>query len=211
MRNFRCWPVVALLVVTFLFPRISQAESLLVGELSFDDIGTGDAFDLLNLTDGLVSPDGIADNELFSGSLSVNIQGVGTEVYTYSGIDSLVTGVISPTIVVLPYSDDIVSATLTLTLGNSAGVNIFDDLGNPAVVNLLAVPNTSLPPLVAGRDLTACDANGDPCSQALISVDTAPRTVQNIPDCLRREPITVLHPASMTPEPTNKCWRRNLG
>src|ERR1700677_2045353 len=39
----------------------------------------------------------------------------------------------------------------------------------------------------------------------------APRTVQNMPDCLSREPITVLHPASMTPEPTNKCWRRNLG
>ena len=39
----------------------------------------------------------------------------------------------------------------------------------------------------------------------------APRTVQNMPDCLRREPITVLQPASMTPEPTNKCWRRNLG
>src|SRR5260370_4075374 len=39
----------------------------------------------------------------------------------------------------------------------------------------------------------------------------APRTVQDIPDGLRREPITVLHPAWITPEPTNKCWRRNLG
>jgi hypothetical protein len=36
-------------------------------------------------------------------------------------------------------------------------------------------------------------------------------TVQNIPDCLRRDPITVLHPASMTPEPTKRCWRRNFG
>ena len=39
----------------------------------------------------------------------------------------------------------------------------------------------------------------------------APLTVQNIPDCLRREPMTVLHPASITPEPTNKYWRRNSG
>jgi hypothetical protein len=27
----------------------------------------------------------------------------------------------------------------------------------------------------------------------------APLTVQNIPDCFRREPMTVLHPASITP------------
>jgi hypothetical protein len=39
----------------------------------------------------------------------------------------------------------------------------------------------------------------------------APPTVQNIPDCLTREPITVLQPASTTPEPINRCWRRNLG
>jgi hypothetical protein len=31
----------------------------------------------------------------------------------------------------------------------------------------------------------------------------APRTVQNIPDRLRRLPITALYPASMTPEPIN--------
>ena len=31
----------------------------------------------------------------------------------------------------------------------------------------------------------------------------APRTVQNIPDCLRREPITDLQPASITPEPVS--------
>jgi hypothetical protein len=30
-------------------------------------------------------------------------------------------------------------------------------------------------------------------------------------DCLQREPITVLHPASMTPAPTNRCCRRNSG
>ena len=39
----------------------------------------------------------------------------------------------------------------------------------------------------------------------------APRTVQNIPDPLQREPIMVLQPASTTPEPTNRCWRRNSG
>src|ERR1017187_7891631 len=33
----------------------------------------------------------------------------------------------------------------------------------------------------------------------------AARTVQNMLDCLQREPITVLQPASMTPEPTNRC------
>jgi hypothetical protein len=32
----------------------------------------------------------------------------------------------------------------------------------------------------------------------------APRTVQNIPDCFRRELITVLQPASITPEPMNR-------
>lgn len=39
----------------------------------------------------------------------------------------------------------------------------------------------------------------------------APRTVQNMPDRLRREPMTALQPASITPEPTNRCWERNLG
>ena len=186
MRKYRIWAVLAVFVVSFLFPRISQASSLLIGQLSFDDAGTGNAFDLNNYTDGLNDPDGIADNELFSGSLSVDIQGVGTRVYTYSDIDSLLTtGAVSPTIVVLPYSDDIVSATLTLNLSNSTGVSIFDDLSNPAVANLLAVLNTSLPPLVVGQDLTACDLAGDPCSQALISVDTAPIvTVIPEPDSL---------------------------
>jgi hypothetical protein len=31
----------------------------------------------------------------------------------------------------------------------------------------------------------------------------APRTVQNMPERLSLDPITVLHPASITPEPTN--------
>jgi hypothetical protein len=39
----------------------------------------------------------------------------------------------------------------------------------------------------------------------------APRTDQNMPDCLRREPITALHPASMTPEPTNQVLAAKPG
>jgi len=39
----------------------------------------------------------------------------------------------------------------------------------------------------------------------------APRTVQNMPDWWHRAPISVLHPASMTPVPTNRCWSRNFG
>jgi hypothetical protein len=35
-------------------------------------------------------------------------------------------------------------------------------------------------------------------------MELASRTVQNMPDCFRREPITVLQPASITPEPMNK-------
>ncbi len=34
----------------------------------------------------------------------------------------------------------------------------------------------------------------------------APRTVQNIPDLLSREPITVLQPASMTPDPSGRRY-----
>ncbi len=35
-------------------------------------------------------------------------------------------------------------------------------------------------------------------------------TVQCIPDCLRRWPITARHPASITPEPINKPWLLNF-
>lgn len=39
----------------------------------------------------------------------------------------------------------------------------------------------------------------------------APRTVQCMPDCLRRWPITVRQPASTTPEPTNRpCFLKSL-
>ena len=37
----------------------------------------------------------------------------------------------------------------------------------------------------------------------------APLTVQCIPDSFSRWPMTVLYPASTTPDPTNKPWLRN--
>jgi predicted nucleic acid-binding protein len=40
-------------------------------------------------------------------------------------------------------------------------------------------------------------------------MELAPRTVQNMPDCFRRDPMTVLQPASITPEPAKRCWRRD--
>src|ERR1700744_1883592 len=49
----------------------------------------------------------------------------------------------------------------------------------------------------------AAATEGDDC------VCAAPR--QNMPDCLSREPITALHPASMTPEPTKRSCFRNSG
>jgi hypothetical protein len=39
----------------------------------------------------------------------------------------------------------------------------------------------------------------------------APRRLQNMLDRLSCDAITVLHPASITPEPTNRCWRPNSG
>jgi hypothetical protein len=170
-----------LLGFTLLSPRSGHAETLLIGELSFDDIGTGDAFDLSNFTDGLSPTDGIADDDLFSGSLSVNIQGMGNTVYVFSGIDSLLTGAVSPTIVVLPYSDGVLSATLSLTLGSSTAVNILNSAGNPAVANLSAVPNTQISPSV-GTTLTPCDLAGDPCSLSLIDVNTVSPTTSITPE-----------------------------
>jgi hypothetical protein len=39
----------------------------------------------------------------------------------------------------------------------------------------------------------------------------APRTVQNMPERLSREPITVLHPASITPEPNKQILLAEFG
>jgi hypothetical protein len=39
---------------------------------------------------------------------------------------------------------------------------------------------------------------------------SAPGFPKNLPDCLQREPMSVLHPALMTPEPIKKPWRRKV-
>ena len=164
MRSYRFWPMLALVIVGFLSPRVTLADSLSIGQLSLDDVGTGNAFDLYNLTDGLNGFDDIADNDLFSGSLSVNIQGIGTQVFNYSGIDSVPHGG--------GLSDHRCAALLLrYSVGypdvdagqRSTSVNISDDLGNPVVANLLTVSNISLPPLVVGQNPDSdADANADP-------------------------------------------------
>ena len=55
-------------------------------------------------------------------------------------------------------------------------------------------------------ELVSFDNKSQP-SEALLALKSA--TDQNIPDCLSRLPISVLQPASITPEPTNNPWRRN--
>ena len=65
------------------------------------------------------------------------------------------------------------------------------------------------PDLLHARDGFRAGAKAQAQRRARMAL--APRTVQNIPERLRREATTVLHPASMTPEPTKRCWRRNLG
>ncbi len=39
----------------------------------------------------------------------------------------------------------------------------------------------------------------------------APRRVQNVPDCLSRDPMMVLRAASITPEPMKRCCFRKMG
>ena len=39
----------------------------------------------------------------------------------------------------------------------------------------------------------------------------APRRVQSVPDCLSRDPMMVLHPASITPESMKRCCFRKMG
>ena len=95
MRKCLSRAVLAVIGIGFFLPQVSRADSLQIGYISFDDVGTGDAFDLYNFTDGFVgAPDSIVDNELFSGTLTVNIQGVGNKVYAFSNIDSILTGVV---------------------------------------------------------------------------------------------------------------------
>jgi hypothetical protein len=56
-------------------------------------------------------------------------------------------------------------------------------------------------------------SRGLPVQEAGIFQDTqvwelAPRTVQNMSDILSLRPMTVLQPASTTPEPTKSFWAR---
>ena len=46
-------------------------------------------------------------------------------------------------------------------------------------------------------------------AQRKVMIESAPLTVQCMPACLRRWPMTDLQPASTTPEPTNRPHRRN--
>lgn len=190
MKRILGWVISSLVVFGFLLPQNGRAESLFIGDISFDSTGLGtNTFDLFNFTDGFISPDGIADSELFSGSLTVNFQGGTHTAYNFSDIDAL--GAVSPTIVALPDTDNITSATLLITLSNSTGVNIFDDLGNPAVANLQSIPTISVLPLPGQTYLTPSDANGDPNSQTSIYVNTAPVNTSPTP-----EPDTFLLVAS---------------
>jgi hypothetical protein len=159
----------AVLSMMFYATGISKADTLTVGALLYD---TGvvpglDSFDLYNLTYGFQSPDGIADLELLSGSLTVDLSGGATAVYNFSDIDNN-----GGTIATVLPGEVIVSATLSVTLSNYIGVNILDDLGNPGVANLQAVSNTSLP--TVGSALFACDGSGSACSESIITVDTSP-------------------------------------
>jgi hypothetical protein len=172
MRKSLLFAVVTVLAVGLALPNACRADSLLIGVVSFDSgVYPGvNSFDLYNLTGGEISPDGIADNEMYSGTLTVNVQGIGEEVFSYNNVDiygnNAMLAMFSP-------SANILSATLSLTLSNSTGVNIYDDDGNPAVANLEAVADTPLP-LNGGSELTPCDGSGSPCSEASVYVNTAP-------------------------------------
>jgi hypothetical protein len=55
----------------------------------------------------------------------------------------------------------------------------------------------------AVRDSQNSSIRPDSIKQRREIMALAPRTDHSIADCLQREPMTVLHPASTTPEPTN--------
>ena len=172
----------AVLALCLVLPNFSLADPapalsnpLLIGALSYD---TGvvpglNTFDLYNLTGGVISPDGVVNPEVFSGTLTVDVAGVGDEVFKYSGVD--IEGDNATLASFLP-GTDILSAELTLLLSNSTAVNVFDDNGNLALANLDAVPGTSLPLKSVGSQLTPCDGTGNPCSDAAIYVNAVPAT-----------------------------------
>ena len=147
MRKSLSFAIVAVCALGLALPRTGLADTvtqpLLIGSLSFDSgiVPGYNSFDLTNLTGGIISPDGIADAETFSGTLTVDVSGVGNETYTYSGVD--INGNNATLASFLP-SADILSATLSLTLSNSTGVNVYGDHGGATVVNLEPVADTTL-------------------------------------------------------------------
>ncbi len=174
-------PAVCLVLPSSSLVAQALTNPLTIGILSYDtgvDPGV-DTFDLYNLTGGVVSPDGIVDPETFSGTLTVDVSGVGDEVFDYSDVDIYGDNL---TLASFLPSTDILSAELTLVLSNSTAVNIVDDNGNPAVVNLNAVPDTTLSN--GGAALTACDGSGSPCSSEVISVTAVPETAVPEPSTL---------------------------
>jgi hypothetical protein len=161
--------VVTVLAMGLALPRTSHADTIVnnplwVGTLSFDSGYEPDqnSFVLTNLTGGIFgvgAADTIADNESFNGTLTVDVEGVGTVITNFSGVDD--TGA-NALLASFATSDVILSATLSLWLSDSNGVNIYDDDGNSAVVNLESVANTTLTSPVADS------------SSAVISADAAP-------------------------------------
>jgi hypothetical protein len=160
----------AAFVFLLLSPTAGRADTLTIGYISFDSgvVDGENSFDLYNFTGGLLEPgaDLVADDLLFSGVLTYDDGGT-THTVDFSNVD--VDGGSPTTIASVLSTDDILSASLALTLSNSTGVNIYDDGGNATIANLQSVPNTPL----AGP-LVACDGSGSyPCSNAIVTVDTA--------------------------------------
>lgn len=92
------------------------------------------------------------------------------------------------------YMVAVINTTLLLEEGNTTSVEVRDmevESGGPPVLPF---------DLKLAIQLAAAEDND---SLGL-------RTVQNMPDLLSRELMTVVHPASVTPEPANRCRRAKL-
>jgi hypothetical protein len=83
------------------------------------------------------------------------------------------------------------------------------------------VQDRFLPSCGEGQDVVACGQvievifpEGFGASALMDTAESqtcsAPGVDQNMPDCLQREPTTVLHPASIPPEPMKSPWARKL-
>jgi hypothetical protein len=180
MKKFLLLGTAGLFAASFGFVPQSRADTLLLGQLSFDSglSVDGNTFDLYNFTGNPGFSDTIVDNLVLSGTLVVTPVGGAAETFTFSGYDDSNGG---PPLATIDPSISIASAVLSVTLSNSTGVNILDDSGNPAVVNLAAIADTSL---AGGSPLTPCDGSGDTCSQAALYVDTANTSITPEPGTL---------------------------